>query len=113
LANISATSGFVYHHEPAGRDAALFAGWLVCHFPTSEEAIVDVDLMGCGVDFPTSTMDAFTTGFAVAEPLPNPFVVKLLATGCDNAVVPGPSSVSAPTDPFVFRCPEKIIASFL
>jgi hypothetical protein len=65
------------------------------------------------VDFPAIAIDVFTTGFVVAEPLPNPLVVNLLAAGCTNGAALRPSNGSAPTDPFVFRCPEKIIASFL
>ena len=95
-----ANSVFAYHHEPAGRDAALIAGWLVCHFSTSDEAAAVDDLTGCGIDFPTIT-DGFTTGFTVTD-----------ATDCDNGVMLRGSKVSAPTDPLLFRCPEKIIASF-
>jgi hypothetical protein len=59
-----------------------------------------------------STTDGLTTGFAVADALPNPLVVKLLAIGCDNGGMLRASKVAALTDPLLFRCPEKIIASF-
>ncbi|HBJ34464.1 MAG TPA: hypothetical protein DDZ51_06805 [Planctomycetaceae bacterium] len=81
--------------------------------PTVEKVAVATDaITGC-FDFAVCTTDGLGTGFTVAETMCDAFVERLLATCCDNGAVLGPSDVSAPTDPLVFRCPEKIIASFL
>jgi hypothetical protein len=80
---------------------------------TVENVGIEDGLMGNGVDFPTSTTGCLATGFALAETIDDPLVARLLATCCDDGAALAPSEVSAPTDPFVFRCPEKIIASFL
>jgi hypothetical protein len=68
-----------------------------------------IDLASCGVDFVVSTTVGLAIGIAVAGPL----VAMLLASGCGKVDALVLVDDSAPTAPFDFRCPEKIIASFL